>query len=74
MKSRKESVIYNIHIPFTTLKIEVIIENLFNITVISITLGKNVYQEEPLSAVLELGRSKGEFQRPTSDFQQNCLA
>lgn len=58
--------------PFMILKIEAIIETLFNITATSITLEKNVYQKKPLSAVLEC--QKGEFQRPISDFKQNCLA
>ena len=43
------------------LKIEAIIETLFNITATSITLEKNIYQKKPLSAMLECQKenSKG---------------
>lgn len=48
-------------IPFMILKIEAIIETLFNITATSITLEKNIYQKKPLSAMLECQKenSKG---------------
>lgn len=56
MEEQKKYYDIYICIPFMILKIEAIIEILFNITVTSITLGKNVYQKMPLSAMLECQR------------------
>ena len=55
-------------IPFMILKIEAIIETLFNITATSITLEKNIYQKKAFVSYARM--SKGEFQRPISDLSR----